>query len=83
MLYPSRPSYWLPVTVNEAFACVRAEWKSNNDKATAAEMLKWVEKEYAEIPVSDRTKPAYFGGNVSRISSKPGLEGSENIYFQH
>ena len=77
---PNRPPYWLPVTINEAFASVRAYWNNNNDKGTAEEMLKWVEKEYSEIPVADGNKPAYFGGNISRISSTPGFQSSENIF---
>jgi hypothetical protein len=75
-----RPPYWLPVSVNEAFAVVRANWKNHQDKITAEEMLKWIEKEYAEIPVPDRDKSAYFGGNLSRISSSPGFTGAENIF---
>jgi hypothetical protein len=77
---PNRPPYWLPVTVNEAFASARAYWKNNNDKATAEEILKWVEKEYAEIPEADRNKSASFGGNISRISSTSGYQGSENCF---
>lgn len=76
----SRPDYWLPVTVNEAFAAVRELYQNSDDKIGAAELLKWVEKEYNEIPVTDRDKPAYFGGNVSRVSSTPGYGGQENIF---
>jgi hypothetical protein len=77
---PQRPAYWLPVTVNEAFNVVREYWNSQPDKATAAEMLKWVEKEYSEIPVSDRNNPAYYGGNISRVSSSSGYGGEENLF---
>lgn len=77
---PSRPQYWVPVTVEEAFAAVREEIKNDDDKVAAEYMRQFVEKEYSEIPVADRNKPAYFGGNASRISSTPGVPGQDSIF---
>jgi hypothetical protein len=77
---PGRPPYWLTVTVDEAFAYVRTEWKNNDDKFTAEEMLRWVEREYSEIPAADRNKPAYFGGNISRVSPSSGFQGETNLF---
>lgn len=68
---PDRPDYWLPVTVNEVFSSLIAHFKKDPDKIAAAEVLKYVEKEYAEIPESERNSPAYVGGGpVAGISSK-------------
>jgi hypothetical protein len=77
---PSRPPYWIPVTVNEAMSCVREDMKNEKDPVAAGYMKDFVEKEFGEIPVSDRNKPAYFGGGVSRISSTPGISGQDSIF---
>ncbi|TFH50095.1 MAG: hypothetical protein E4G92_00710 [Bacteroidia bacterium] len=77
---PSRPQYWIHVTVNEAFAAVRENLNSEKDQIAAGYLKEYVEKEYAEIPEGDRNKPAYFGGGVSRVSATPGAEGMENIF---
>jgi hypothetical protein len=77
---PNRVPYWIPVTVEEAFASVRENWKNYENKATAQEMLKMVEKEYAAIPIADRNKPAYFGGNMSRICASPDFAGEKNLF---
>jgi hypothetical protein len=77
---PSRPAYWIPVTVNEAFAAVRESMNSEKDEVAASYLKEYVEKEYSEIPESDRDKPAYFGGGVSRVSSEPGYGGQDSIF---
>jgi hypothetical protein len=77
---PSRPPYWIPVTVNEAFAAVRESMNSEKDEIAATYLKEYVEKEYAEIPESDRDKRAYFGGGVSRVSASHGAEGQDSIF---
>jgi len=77
---PARPPYWIPVTVNEAFAAVRENMNNEKDEVAAAYLKEYVEKEYAEIPESDRDKPAYFGGGVSRVSSEHGYGGQDSIF---
>ncbi len=76
---PSRPPYWIPVTVNEAFAAVRE--KMNGKDETASTYLKeFIEKEWNEIPEDYRDKPAYFGGGISRVYYKPGADGMDSIF---
>ena len=58
---PDRPSYWLPVTVKEAFTKLIAHWKANPDKAASAFMLKYIEAEYATVTAKDMDKPAHSG----------------------
>jgi len=77
---PSRPPYWIPVTVDEAFVAVRESMNSEKDEVAATYLKEYVEKEYAEIPESDRNKPAYFGGGVSRVTSKNGYQGQDSIF---
>ena len=77
---PSRPPYWIPVTVNEAFVAVRESMNSEKDEVAASYLKEYVEKEYAEIPESDRDKPAYFGGGVSRVTSKHGYGDQDSIF---
>lgn len=64
---PDRPPYWLPVTVNEAYAKLRSYWGSQPDKFTVDFMMKAIETEYAAIPEADRNKPAYYGGTEGTI----------------
>jgi hypothetical protein len=77
---PSRPPYWIPVTVEEAFAAVREENDNDKDRVAAEYMKEWIDREYAEIPASERNNPAYFGGNASRISSRPGVAEQDSIF---
>lgn len=77
---PSRPDYWIPVTVNEAFASAREFAAKEKDEYTAALNKQFLDKEWAEIPVADRNKQAYFGGNLSRVSSTSGYGGQENLF---
>lgn len=77
---PSRPDYWVPVTVNEAIACAYEDLKKEDNEIGARMQKEFIDKEYAEIPESDRNKPAYFGGGISRVTNKPGYEGQDNIF---
>lgn len=70
VLYDSkRPPYWLPVTIEEAFAYVKEAWKKNPNKVTSEMMLKLIDNEYAALPTADLKKQAYFGGGVSRVTN--------------
>lgn len=77
---PSRPPYWITVTVNEAFAAVRESMNNWEDDYSTRIQKEYVEKEYAEIPESERDKPAYFGGGISRVTHKPGYEDQDSIF---
>ena len=77
---PSRPAYWIPVTVEEAFEAVREDLKNEKDPVAAQYLKEFIDKEYAEIPAADHNKRAYFGGNVSRISATPGYGGQDSIF---
>lgn len=76
---PSRPPYWITVTINEAFAAVRESMNSWEDDYGTKIQKEYVEKEYAEIPESERDNPAYFGGGISRVTNKPGYDGQDSI----
>lgn len=77
---PSRPPYWIPVTVNEAFARAREFNEKETNEYALALKKQFLDKEWAEIPAADRDKPAYFGGNLSRVSSTSGFDGQQNIF---
>jgi hypothetical protein len=77
---PSRPPYWITVTVNEAFAAVKESMNNWEDDYGTRLQKEYVEKEYAEIPESERDKPAYFGGGISRVTHKPGYDGQDSIF---
>ncbi len=77
---PSRPDYWIPVTVNEAFASAREFAAKEKDEYTFALNKQFLDKEWDEIPVADRDKPAYYGGNLSRVSSSPGYGGQDSLF---
>jgi len=77
---PSRPPYWIPVTVSEAFAAVRESAKNEKNEIAAQYQNEFIEKEWAEIPEEFRDKPAYFGGGISRVTYQPGYEGQDSIF---
>ncbi len=77
---PSRPPYWIPVTVNDAFASAREFAAKEKDEFTARLNKQMLDQEWAEIPVASRDKPAFFGGNLSRVSPTSGFEGQENLF---
>jgi len=76
----SRPPYWIPVTVNEAFAAVRENSKKEENEIAAQYLNEFIEKEWNEIPEEYRDKPAYFGGGISRVTHKPGYDGQDSIF---
>ena len=77
---PSRPPYWIPVTVNEAFAAVRENSKKEENEIAAQYLNEFIEKEWIEIPEDYRDKPAYFGGGISRVTHKPGYGDQDSIF---
>lgn len=77
---PSRPAYWIPVTVNEAFQAVRESNDRRPDDPGKKMAIEWIEKEYAAIPEEDRDKRAYYGGVIARVSSKPGPTDQDSIF---
>lgn len=77
---PSRAPYWIPVTVNEAFAAVRENSKKEKDDISAKYLNEFIEKEWNEIPEDYRDKPAYFGGGISKVTHKPGYGGQDSIF---
>ena len=77
---PSRPPYWIPVSINEAFAAVREFAKNEKNEIAAQYQNEFIEKEWAEIPEDYRDKPAYFGGGISRVTYKTGYEGQDSIF---
>jgi hypothetical protein len=76
----SRPPYWIPVTVNEAFAAVRENSKKEKNEIAAQYLNEFIEKEWIEIPEDYRDKPAYFGGGISRVTHKPGYGDQDSIF---
>jgi hypothetical protein len=84
ILYNSdRPPYWLPVTVNEAFNKLKANWTNAPDKIAAKEMLKVIETEYAAIPEADKEKPAHYGGVFvpnANVNSPPLLRANPDYW---
>jgi len=77
---PSRPPYWIPVTVEEAFNAVKEDLKNEKDPVAAKYFKEFIDREYAEIPAADHNKQAYYGGNLSRISATPGYGGQDSIF---
>jgi len=77
---PDRPPYWIPVTVEEAFQAAREFAARDKDEFTLALNKKILDREWAEIAESDRKKPAYFGGNLSRVSSTHGYGGQDSLF---
>jgi len=77
---PSRPPYWIPVTVNEAFAVARENVKNEKNEIAARYLNDFMEKEWNEIPEEFRDKPAYFGGGVSRVTYQHGYGGQDSIF---
>lgn len=76
----SRPDYWIPVTVEEAFNAAREFNAKEKDPVAAAYLKQFLDSEYAEFEASDFAKPAYFGGNLSRVSVTPGMEGQDSLF---
>ena len=75
---PSKPDYWLPVTVEEAFQALKEYYLK--DKESNAYLIELTEQEYNQIPAADRAKPAYSGGNLSGISTSSDYEGQSSLF---
>lgn len=73
---PTRPDYWLPVTVKEAFDVVFAENKRNKDEIQRKMILEMLDGEWANVPPTDWNKPATMSGMISRVGT---MEGSPKI----
>ncbi len=71
MYNPDRPSYWLPVTIDEAFTKLITYWKNQPDKVAGEFMLKTIERDYAAFPALERKKPAHYGSG--RVESLTGI----------
>lgn len=77
---PERPPYWVPVTVEEAFNAAKEFISKEKDQLTASLNKQFLDQEWAAIQASDRNKPAYFGGGLSRVASSHGFEGQDSIF---
>lgn len=77
---PSRPPYWLPVTVEEAFAVAREDAKKEKDEIAAKYMNDFVEKEWAAISPANLKNQAYFGGGITRVSDASGFGDQKNLF---
>ncbi len=77
---PERPPYWLPVTVEEAFMAAREFAAKEKDEIAASYNKQFLDQEWDAIPVSDRQKPAYLGGGLSRVSASHGYGGQDSIF---
>jgi hypothetical protein len=77
---PDRPPYWIPVTVEEAFAAARKFASKETNEIAAAYNKQFLDDEWAAIPEEDRQKPAYFGGGLSRVSASPGYGDQDSIF---
>ncbi len=79
---PKRPPYWVPVTVEEAFAAARKYLMKEKNEIALAYNKKFLEQEFASIPPEDRQKPAYHGGGISRVSASHGYGGKDSIFHR-
>lgn len=77
---PSRPPYWVPVTVEEAFAVARQEARKEKDEIAAKYNKEFLDNEWAAISPANLKNQAYFGGGISRVSDSSGFEGQDNIF---
>ncbi len=77
---PSRPPYWVPVTVEEAFAVAREEAKKEKDEIAAKYLNDFVEKEWAAISPVNLKNQAYFGGGITRVSDASGFGDQKNLF---
>lgn len=77
---PSRPPYWIPVTVEEAFAIAREEAKKEKDEISAKYLNEFLEKEWAAISPVNLKSQAYFGGGISRVTDAPSMGEQKNLF---
>lgn len=69
---PTRPAYWIPVTVKEAFDVAYAENKRNSDEIQWSYAKKFLDEERAAFEPEDWNKPATFSGMLSCVGTKTG-----------
>ncbi len=79
---PERPPYWVPVTVEEAFAAARKFLLKEDNEIALAYNKQFIDQEWEAIAPGDRQKPAYFGGGLTRVSAAPGYGGQDSIFPQ-
>lgn len=77
---PSRPLYWVPVTVEEAFAVASEEAKKEKDEIAAKYNKEFLDNEWAAISPANLKNQAYYGGGISRVSDSSGFEGQDNLF---
>lgn len=77
---PARPPYWVPVTVEEAFAIAREEAKKEKNEIAAKYLNEFLENEWAAISPANLKNQAYFGGGISRVTDSSGYGGEENLF---
>ncbi len=77
---PSRPPYWIPVPVEEAFACAREEAKKEKNEVAAKYLNEFLEKEWVAISPANMKNQAYFGGGISRVSDSSGFGDQKNLF---
>lgn len=77
---PARPPYWVPVTVEEAFAVAREEAKKEKDEIAAKYLNEFREKEWAAISPDNLKNQAYFGGGISRVSDASGFGDQKDLF---
>lgn len=77
---PSRPAYWIPVTIGEAFGLLLDYWKMEPDHVLSDMMLEMIENEYSQFSESERDGNAYgAGGQDSRgVFSRIGTDNTQS-----
>jgi len=77
---PSRPLYWVPVTVEEAFSVAREEAKKEKNEIAVEYNKQFLDNEWAAISPPNLKNQAYFGGGISRVSDSSGFESQDNMF---
>jgi hypothetical protein len=78
---PSKPDYWMPVSVEEAYATAKeSTLESEKDPIAKAYLKQFLDSEYAELDEADFNKPAYFGGGISRVIATSGADGQDSLF---
>jgi hypothetical protein len=79
---PSRPGYWIPVTVNDAYTAAKEFNAKETDPIAASYLKEFLDKEWNDIPAEFRDKPAYFGGGISRVTYQAGYGDQDSLFPQ-
>lgn len=77
---PSRPPYWIPVTVREAFVAARENANEEKNEVAVKMLNELINKEWNEIPEEFHDKPAYFGGVIARVTYRSGSDNQDSIF---